>query len=436
MKDFPVDLDQICLPNGLKFAYFDQATRSWPGRKRIRPSFAHHCKLEAPKTSPFFPLLESLATTIVGHGPSSYEIVASQSSCPQGLNIHEFMAFQSLLSGKRRRWIVVLIELGSSNLNLASEAAVNLLSHLALQTGPSGETDKLLGTVHDIFRDASFCSALLVQLDQKLECISSNWRETYLMEIVVTLATRLMTLTVPYVGMSDITDRALQILLKAREYTLQWVRKLQQEIYKISDPKSAQNCQTYMLWAALLCKRSFVIYLRVPGRSLNRDALAVLIECCITAHDNIPKDIQELPVMLRNSIARDLRMMYKLQRRIAEAMQLHGKESILSALHSQWSASESKQTRDLVFDNECWLRLTVDDVHDSEPQLIGYNYLHGVLLIDGEPLGVGFKSPVSPSSSLTYIATPHRLEERAHAYRVVRSSDSEKIPFPCIRNVT
>lgn len=393
--DFPVNLDQVCLPNGLKFAYYDQATQSWPGRKRKRPSFAHHCKLEVPKTSPFSPLLDAQASSINHDGPSSYEIVASQSSCPPGLNVNEFMAFQSLLSGKRRRWITILIELGSSNLNLASEAAVNLLSHQALQMGPLNETDELLGTIHGIFRDPSFCLALLLQLDQKLEGISSNWRETYLMEIVMTLVICVITLTVTHHEMSNITNQALEILIRARGVTLQWTRKLQQEMHKINDSKSVQSCQGYMLWAALLCKRFFVTYLRVPWLSLDKDALAVLVECSVIAHDNLPKNIQELPIMLRNSIMRDLRMMHELQGRISRAIERHGEEGMLIALHSQWSASESKQIRDLVFEEECWIRIDVDDVDESDgmPQVLSYNYLHGVLLIDGEPLGVSSAYP-------------------------------------------
>ncbi|RYP33766.1 hypothetical protein DL767_004633 [Monosporascus sp. MG133] len=360
-------------------------------------------------------LLESF--NVAGDGPSSYEVVASQSSSPQGISAHEFMAFQSLLSGKRRRWIMVLIELGSSNLNLASESASNLLNHLALQCGPPDDADELLGTVHNIFRDPSFCTVLLQQLDQKLDAISSNWRETYLMEIVMTLVIRVVTLTVPYHEMADVTTRALDILTRARGYTIQWVRKLRKEIYTIGDPESARNCQIYMLWAALLCKRSFIIHLRVPDLCFDKDALAVLVECCIVAHDNIPKKLHELPDTLRNSIVRDLRMMHELEDQLEEIIELHGQESMHIVLHSLSYAAELKQIRNLVLGADCWLNGSMDDVHHGKTQALAYNYLHGVLLIDGQPLGSAVVlSELFGFQNLTKY--PSRLEGMSHTLTV------------------
>ena len=396
-KGFPVELDQVCLSNTLKFGYYDQGTGSWPGRRRIRrPSFAHHCTLDIPKSSPFFPLLQTRACDVTGDGPTSYEVVASQTSCPQGLNTHEYMAFQSLLSGKRRRWISILIELGSSNMNLATEVAVNLLSHLALQVGPPDATNELLGSVHSIFRDLSFGLALLQQLDRKLDAISSNWRETYLMETVITLVTCVVTRTEPYKETTDIAKQAIKILYKAREFTLEWTRKLRQEIGSISDPSSARSCQGYMLSAALLCKRTFFLYLQVPGYKLDESSLAALVECCITVYDSSPRTMQGVPVMLRNSITRDLRMMHEFQYDVREAMENYGEEVLLTALHKQGFATDSKQGRNMQLRDKCWLRFEASEAnegHDSEPQIIDYNYLHGALLIDGEPLGVSFIYP-------------------------------------------
>ena len=404
MKSFPVELDQVCLPNSLKLAYYDQRTQSWPARRRARrPSFAHHCQLDIPETSPFSPLLKTKGCDVSGDGPTSYEVIASQTSCPQGLNAHEYMAFQSLLSGKRRRWITILLELGSSNMNLATESAVNLLSHLALQVGPSDPTNELLGMVHSVFRDPSYSSALLQQLDRKLDAISSNWRETYLMEIIITLLACVVTRTTPYNETVDISYQAVKTLLKARQHTLEWTRKLRQEMGNFSDPKSAKSCQDYMLSAALLCKRTFFVYLQLPGHYLDEDSLATLVECCITVHDNNPRTLQSVPIMLRNSIVRDLKMMHELQGNIREAMEDYGESSILMALYRHSFSSDSKYVGDLEFHEGSWLQLEASDEVESgdfESQIITYNYLHGALLIDGEPLGVRFLHP-TPKQLLT-----------------------------------
>ncbi|RYO94253.1 hypothetical protein DL763_004139 [Monosporascus cannonballus] len=279
--------------------------------------------------------------------------------------------------------------------------------------GPHDDADELLGTVHTIFRDPSFCTVLLQQLGEKLDAIFSNWRETYLMEIVMTLVMRVVTLTVPYHEMADITTRALDILARARAYTIQWVRELRQEIYTISDPDSARNCQIYMLWAALLCKRSFIIHLRVPDLCFDKDALAVLVECCIVAHDNIPKKIHELPGTLRNSIIRDFRMMHQLEDQIEEAIELYGHESMLTVLQSLSYGAELKQIRNLLLGADCWLHGSMDDVHHGKTQALAYNYLHGVLLIDGQPLGSAIVlSELFGTQNLTKY--PSHLEGMSH----------------------
>lgn len=293
-------------------------------------------------------------------------------------------------------------------MNLATEAAVNLLSHLALQVGPPDAINELLGSVHGIFRDPSFSLALLQQLDRKLDAISSNWRETYLMETVITLLICVVTRTEPYRETTDVSKQAIKILYKAREFTLEWTRKLRLEMSNISDPSSARSCQGYMLSAALLCKRTFFLYLQVPGYELDESSLAALVECCITVHDSSPRTTQGVPIILRNSMTRDLRMMHEFQYDIREAMESYGEEALLTALHNQDFDTDSKQGRDMQLRDKCWIRLEAseeNEVHDSKPQIVDYNYLHGALLINGEPLGVSFTySILEPMLTETAIA--------------------------------
>jgi hypothetical protein len=114
---FPVGVEDICLPNGLKLGYFDTRLKIWPARlpQAQNATFSHRCQFAMPTNSPFSSLNISTDFAMDLKGPSSYEIVASQSRCPSGLNIHEYMLIQTLFSGKSRRWPQILIELGSSN---------------------------------------------------------------------------------------------------------------------------------------------------------------------------------------------------------------------------------------------------------------------------------------------------------------------------------
>ncbi|CAJ2504457.1 Uu.00g118510.m01.CDS01 [Anthostomella pinea] len=398
-KSFPVELDQVCLPNGLRLGYYDKTSCSWPGRKNLRASFAHHCRLSLPKSSPFASMLESRSFAVDGNGPSSYEIVASQSACPSGNNPHEYMAVQGLLSGKCRRWINILRELGSSNINLSTESAVLLMSHLALQCGPwtpsEAEGAHYLGVVHSVFRDAPFCKAMLQQLTQKLENIAFNWRETHLMEIIILLILRLVTLLRPFDEMNDLSFDALRVLARAREITLGWVRMLRKETYSTSDSSMAQNCQSYLLWAALLCKRTYGSYLASAGALIDGDSLASLCECLATVFDNIPDNIKSLGPTLTSLFVRDLRMMYDLRIQIRDSIQAWGERALLTALHNLWPASRSKDAQAIICKEDCWVELELIDVHEQGVQVVGFNYMFGNLLVEGQPLG---KLPTDPQS--------------------------------------
>ncbi|KAI1469407.1 uncharacterized protein F4812DRAFT_328213 [Daldinia caldariorum] len=394
-KRFPVELDQVCLPNGLKFAYFDTATGSWPGRREIHPTFEHHCKLTLPKGSPFSSLLQSQSFNSYGNGPTSYEIAASHSSCPSSLSIHEHMAFQFLLSGKRRRWLSLLTELGSSNLNLSTETTVLLFDHLAHQIGPSEEGEAILGAIHYIFRDASFCEKLIQQLQTRLEAIATNWRETHLMEIVIILALRIIAFTAPFIDTNHLAKTAQDLLLEARQITFQWIRMLRKEMYCASNLSNAQNCQSYLLWAALLCKRTFASLQMTETGSLDEDELSTFLECSSTVYDNIPEDISSLGQIVQNSFVRDLRMMYDLKDQIRLSIEAHGQSALLTTLQVLWPAAESKYIYNVTFEADNWIQ--VELVGYDGVEMASYNYFFGILLVNGQPLG---RLPTDPESTI------------------------------------
>ncbi|KAJ5384702.1 hypothetical protein N7517_002613 [Penicillium concentricum] len=73
--------------------------------------------------------------------------IASTPQCPSGISTQEFIAHQDLVGGTWRRWLCILTELGSSNLNLSLRDTTVLLRRLALQVGPRSDYD-VLRAVH------------------------------------------------------------------------------------------------------------------------------------------------------------------------------------------------------------------------------------------------------------------------------------------------
>jgi len=387
---FPVSLDRVCLPNGLKLGYFDALTKAWPGRQAQRPTFAHHCQMTIPPNSPLSFLQLSPEFAVDSNGPSSYEVIASQTRCPAGLNLHEFMAYQSLFSGKSRRWPLMLIELGSSNLNFSTEAVTLLMAQLALQAGPAYERDPLRA-IHRIFRQESFGKRLMEQIGQRLDVISLNWRETNCMEMLLTLILRLC-----YVASKPVVGEALTLLDKARAATLKWTSQLRMEIHRATDASTSRRCSRYAFWAALLCRRTFAVHAKGvdAGKIENMQpaALQCFIGCSITLQDNLVGDPASLPALLRNALIRDLKMVYQMRFILRQTLQANP-DSLYSAIDDIWPQPEGEMSRSYSDSKflepplEWWIRSTIGATRQTKQQTVHYHLLEGHLLIDGQPMG-------------------------------------------------
>ena len=383
---FPTSLEEVCLPSPLKFGYFDTRTKLWPARQSLRPSFREQCPLLIPSDSHFASLKPLPEFASDGRGPSSYEIIASQTKCPSGLNIQEFMAYQSLFSGKARRWPSILLELGASNLNFSAEATSLLISQLALQAGPMLEPDHLR-VVHAVLRDDSFCRRLLEQLNSRLDGISPNWRETHCMDMLITLILRICSVA----SNSVIVSEALRLLQAAREFTSKWVNVLRLEVYEAKDVNTANRCGRYALLASFLCRKTFALHCGRDTVMAPAD-LQTFIECSITLQDNLVEDPTSLPLSLRNFLIADLKMVHSIRHVLRRSI-LANVAGLKSAISVVWPDPGDGQRRlytDIKFlpsPEDWWIQITANATQIGRQQTAHYNLLEGHLLIDGQPLG-------------------------------------------------
>ncbi|CAJ0547291.1 Ff.00g019180.m01.CDS01 [Fusarium sp. VM40] len=349
-------------------------------------------------TSPFSQIAKDTTFFKNSYGPSSYETMATASRCPQGINVHEFLAFQTIASGKSRRWLSILTELASANLNFSNEATMLLLSHLALQCGPLDSSGSVFRLIHEAFRDHSFCGKLLQQLSHRLDSLFANWRETYLMETVITLTLRLLDFSWAS-GFQDISEEAMSLLLRVRNACVRWFKLLRTESYKVNDAEAAQRFQQYSLWAALLCKRTFTPLTYGP-LELDDCALETYIQSSIMLNDNLVVKLEALPQLLQHAIIRDIRLSYKLAHLISESV-LRNPEAFRLSLREMWPEEEGCPRTfyqiQLEPDALHWISCRSKAAEDANEQTVFYNCVQGVLLVDGRPIG---KLPEDPKQSL------------------------------------
>ncbi|KAF4965489.1 hypothetical protein FSARC_6722 [Fusarium sarcochroum] len=353
--------------------------------------------LQIPGASPFSQILQDTAFFKSVYGPSSYEIMSTASRCPQGINIHEYLAFQTIASGKSRRWLSILTELASANLNFSNEATMMLLSHLALQCGPLDNSQSAFRLIHEVFRDSGFCKTLIQQLSHRLDSLSANWRETYLMETIITFALRMLDLAWA-ASMQKVSEEAISILVRARSTCVRWFKLLRAESYKVIDAETAQRFQQYALWAALLCKRTYTPLAYGP-LDLDDSSLEIYIQSSIMVNDNLVVKLEALPQLLQHAIIRDIRLSYRLSTLVSQSI-LDNPEVFRLSLQEMWPEEEGCAR---VFSR---MQLEPEALHylscrskagdDANEQRVFYNYVQGVLLVDGRPMG---KLPEDPKQS-------------------------------------
>ena len=388
---FPVTLDRVCVPNGLKLEYYDPVTASRPAKQSQNLTFIHHCHIQIPERSPFGVLSSSILSFADSDGPSSYEILASQTKCPSALNELEYMTFQSLLSKRKRRWISILTELASSNLNFSSEATTLLISQLAIQAGPDQDAVDVLRTTHSVFRDIQFCKSLMAQVNVHLNALASNWREVACMDMLLTLILRLCSL-----GPAQAVSEAVKIAEKARTTTLKWLRQLRSEIHRSTTAETALRCSNYAFWAALLCIKTYAIYSPEEHHfaglnTIDPMALECYLECSIALQDNIVCKLEDLSPSAKSLLIQDLKIIFHLSSILRKSLEA-SPTSLQNAINSVWPSSHGAFARTFsrpIFcqqPHEWWVFVSTGATKQGRQQDILYHLLEGHLLVDGRPL--------------------------------------------------
>lgn len=383
-KKLPANSSVILLPLGLTFSYYDSRRGIWASLTPNSLTFAHHFTLNLPKELSFSSLYSSPSFAADGNGPTSYEAIASITECPSELTVHEYTAHQSLVAGRNTRWLSMLTELASSNVNFSLPDTMVLFHHLALQVGPRLDDDHLRA-VHTMFKDARFCQTLLDQIERHVDAVSANWREINYMETMLTLTLRVCTLGAP-----QAIARAKEILLRVRHITLSWITRLRYETRTTQEVDVAERTARYGFMSALLCRRTFFSQ-AYSGVDLDGDSFKSFVEATLAMQENLVVDLNRFSTATRNMLVRDIKMTFRM-RAMIRRLAMRYPSSVESAIDTVWPNSEEASRpytcwRFLQAPYGWWITSTVAATMGTAPQEVHYHVLEGHLLVDGKPSG-------------------------------------------------
>ncbi|PSN61496.1 hypothetical protein BS50DRAFT_578491 [Corynespora cassiicola Philippines] len=376
----------VLYPNGLTLYYFDTSSDTWIKDFDKPLTFEHLCGVHVPPGLRDSVMPQAIHPPTAIDGPSSYDIVASETKCPPTMSVNEFTAYQRLLSGKASRWLTMLVELGASDVNFSSESTMHIFNHLVVQAGPAQDENDFTRKIHQVFKEKSFCNRLAEQIQNRLRSIKSNWREVHCMEVLITLILRLLTLASP-------NTLAEGLLEEARNTTLKWISSLRTDVRSATETSLAEISAKYAFWAALLCRRTFCNFAE-SGQEISSNDLSKFVLASLALQENFLVDLTKLPPILKSMLIRDTKMAYSIHSHLIRSIKA-SPQSIGTAINESWSESENPGGRiftvwqNLSSPDDRWIvsTMTMSKKTSANLQVVHYNFIEGHLLIDGKPLG-------------------------------------------------
>ncbi|KAK6844077.1 hypothetical protein PG987_004937 [Apiospora arundinis] len=325
-----IPVKYVTLPNALRFEYYDTTRKLWLKGLSNELTLQHLCGIYVPRAlrSTIMPPAEHPLPYTAGL--TSYEIVANQTLRLQDVPEKEFTAMQQLLATNGLRWLTIVREMNSANLNFSTDGTVRFFSALAMQAGPTdGEADGL-GAVHSAFRDPAFRQLLLDQIENRLRLISPNWREASCMEMLLTLSLQLYEL-----DRSETRLKALKLINTIRKTALEWITSLRQETRLSKDPHTARVVAERSLYAALLCRRTFTVLVQARS-TMEEDELTAYVRASIALKLNLVLDPGKLQPQVKAMLIRDIKLAFRLRDIIRSAIKCCS-NGLSRAMNEIWS---------------------------------------------------------------------------------------------------
>jgi hypothetical protein len=372
------DESSVCVNNGLQFRLYDEHQDAWATTPFLECSIVQYCTLQLPVEGPYKDLQYAVDTT----SHTSNQVLANQSQCPRDLNLHEYIAFASLRGGYRLQWLNIARELRARSLSFHREEVHILLTQTACQIGHLSRDSTR--EWHAELRNAGFGSVLLQELEDLMVSIEANWLEIISVRSVIALASRLLASKPD----TCIIDRVYALLRKARNVTFEWMHQLTRKIRDTEDEDKVHEFQRRVSEIAATCRGTYDVDPdHVPNLLGSPNDVAVLVECAIAIHDNIPSNLVDCPTNFKRLLDRDRRLSHSLEPSLRQRIREYrgGLDQAIASIWTHYRPGSDWQA--LEPPNDRWLISMTAAETGRESQAVQLDLLGGQLLINGKPLG-------------------------------------------------
>ena len=337
----------------------------------------------------------------------SNEVLAAQVNCDPNLSLHEFIAFAHLRSGGSLQWCNIFRELRSRTLDFRHQEVYLLLAQASTQVGPLDSTEDLLW--HRELRDASFCRALLNELESLFVDIGAGSQDGPAMATISLLAGVLSSRS-----SGDVSRRAIELLRKVRRKTYDWVHELLYDV--MMSPTSREGLELLRDMAAV-CRSTFDVA-ATARYDLFRSELdiEIALSCVMLVHTTVlstPSGMSDTRITSGNTININIpdvgsysRALLNHSRRLSLVLESSLKDAIQAdttdlgvdrAVQVVWPGyrPSPRRWRSLQPPNSRWLLCETAPTSERCSQKVHVNLLDGSLLVDGKPISDKLPSDVT-----------------------------------------
>jgi hypothetical protein len=369
----------VCLPNALRYEYFDSRRAIYINRSEPTGHLVNECMYRMPDASSA--VLERFMSRppTAPDGVQPNVVIADLVDCPAHLSLDEYKALGTLSLGQNIIYSNILTQLANPVIDFAKPETQTLLLQSIGQVGAPASDGDARRISHSILCEADFGYALLEQIHLGLARIEENWEAWRACATFVALSRRVLSLT----SSQKIRDRILHLLGKSREIAMRWLRRLQDRAAASTNDEQRHELYSRATEIALLCTSTFDVDDEFVGSVLEQSsAVSALIQSSIMVQQNclaVEFESDKIcQIMLQAWAAMTYRIVAKLRQQI-----LRYGDGLNDAVIANWAAFRPPT-------ESGWSM--VDDAHghwlhtrsDSLP--VHYNLLTGELLVNGLPL--------------------------------------------------
>ncbi|PYH83568.1 hypothetical protein BO82DRAFT_411285 [Aspergillus uvarum CBS 121591] len=276
-----VSESDVCLANGMRFKYFDNALRCFTGDLVQTHAMATACTYKLPPSSSSLqPFLFRPAET--PDGPSPNTVIASQHTCPERMSLGEYKALCSMPLGVHIQWQNILRQLAAPSVVFNKVETCLFTLQIMHQAGPPSPLNLTLRDSHHILNDDLFAAPLLREIKKAAAAIEQNWQSAEELSVLIALTQKVLACS-PSV---QIQEECIAQLDGLRKISFKWVMTVGEKAGATDSNDHRNNLIASTAYLALMCVGTFDCENSHLERMLRNDLdAAVFIQCSMIIHD-------------------------------------------------------------------------------------------------------------------------------------------------------